>query len=67
MTTILRWTAKSLLKEPANLFASAGGIALSLLLVILVEGLFAGESERIVAFLRRGTVPPPRTTDSPRA
>jgi putative ABC transport system permease protein len=49
----LRWTAKNLVQEPGGLLASVGGIGLSLLLVIVVEGMFAGESERIVAYLRR--------------
>jgi putative ABC transport system permease protein len=49
----LRWTAKNLVLEPGSLLAGAGGIGLSLFLVIPVEGMFAGESERIVAYLRR--------------
>lgn len=49
----LRWIMKNLVQEPGSLLASAGGIGLSLLLVILVDGMFAGESERIVAYPRK--------------
>ena len=49
----MRWTVKNLVQEPGSLLASIGGIGLSLLLVILVEGMFAGESERIVAYLQK--------------
>jgi putative ABC transport system permease protein len=50
---MVRWTLKNLLREPASVLASVGGIALSLLLVIVIEGMFAGESERIVAYVRK--------------
>jgi putative ABC transport system permease protein len=48
---LLRWIGKNLLQEPAALAASIGGIAFSLVVVLLVEAMFAGESERIVAYL----------------
>lgn len=50
---ILRWTGRNLLREAGTSAASLGGIALPLLLVILVEGMFAGESERIAAYPER--------------
>lgn len=50
---MVRWTIKNLIREPASTIASVTGMALSLLLVMVVEGLFAGESERIVAYLQR--------------
>ena len=49
----LRWIAKNLLEERAALAASIGGVALSLVVVLLVDGMFAGESERIVTYLER--------------
>ena len=49
----LRWIAKNLLEERAALAASIGGVALSLGVVLLVDGMFAGESERIVTYLER--------------
>ena len=49
----LRWIAKNLLEERAALAASIGGVALSLVVVLLVGGMFAGESERIVTYLER--------------
>ena len=49
----LRWIAKNLLEERAALAASIGGVAHSLVVVLLVDGMFAGESERIVTYLER--------------
>src|SRR5262245_40067789 len=49
----LRWIAKNLLEERAALAASIGGVALSLVVVLLVDGMFAGESERIVTYPER--------------
>jgi putative ABC transport system permease protein len=49
---ILRWAIKDLLRERGSLLASVGGIGATLLLVIVVEGMFAGESERIVAYIK---------------
>lgn len=49
---LLRWTLKSLLEGRGGLAATAGAIGAALLLVFLVEGLFAGESRRIVAYPR---------------
>ena len=50
---MVRWTIKNLIREPGSTVASVIGMALSLLLVMVVEGLFAGESDRIVAYLQR--------------
>lgn len=50
---MVRWTLKNLVREPASVIASVGGIGLSLLLVVVIEGMFAGESERIVAYVRK--------------
>jgi putative ABC transport system permease protein len=46
------WTLKSLLNEPLTLIVSIAGTASSLLLVMLFEGLYAGESEQVTAYLR---------------
>jgi putative ABC transport system permease protein len=48
---VLRWVTRNLVQEPGALAASVGGIAMSLLVVLLVEGMFAGESARIAAYL----------------
>jgi len=50
---LVRWTARSLLSEPGSLIGSVGGVALALLLVMLVEAMFAGEAQRIVEYLER--------------
>jgi putative ABC transport system ATP-binding protein len=49
---ILRWTARNVLAERGGLVAASGGIAASLLLVLVLDGMFAGEAERIVSFVR---------------
>jgi hypothetical protein len=49
----LRWIARNLLEDRTALAASVGGVALSLVVVLLVGGMFAGESERIVSYLER--------------
>lgn len=50
---IARWTLKSLVRERGSLCASVGGVAASLLVVMLLEGMFAGEADRIVAYVER--------------
>ena len=50
---LIRWTLKNVARDAGSLVAAAGGIALSLLLVFLLDGMFAGEAERIVTYLRR--------------
>jgi ABC-type antimicrobial peptide transport system permease subunit len=46
------WTLKSLVAEPLALLASVAGTASAFLLVMLFEGVYAGESEQVVAYLR---------------
>jgi ABC-type lipoprotein release transport system permease subunit len=47
---MLRWALKSLIAKPVQLLSSAGGVAFALLLVVLFEAVFAGESDQIVAY-----------------
>ncbi|HZR81903.1 MAG TPA: ABC transporter permease [Candidatus Binatia bacterium] len=49
---ILRWTLRNVFADRGSLLAATGGIAVSLLLVLVLDGMFAGEAERIVSFLR---------------
>lgn len=49
---MLSWALRSLLAERGALIASAAGVGLALLLAIVVEGIFAGEAEQIVAYPR---------------
>lgn len=46
------WTLKSLLNEPLTLIVSIAGTASSFLLVMLFEGVYAGESEQVTAYVR---------------
>lgn len=46
-----RLAIKNLLGERLRLFVSAGGVAAALFLVLLLEGVFAGTSEQLVAYL----------------
>jgi putative ABC transport system permease protein len=50
---MLRWTLKSMLAAPLALIASISAAAGALLLVMLFEAVFAGESEKIVAYLHK--------------
>jgi putative ABC transport system permease protein len=50
---LLRWGLANLLHDRAGSLATLGGVALSLLVVLLVDGMFAGESQRIVAYLEQ--------------
>ena len=50
---MLRWTLRSLLNKPATLFASACGVAFAFTLVIFIQAVFAGESDRIVTYLEK--------------
>ncbi len=47
-----RWIFKSLLMEPLTLFTALTSVAGAFLLVLLFEGLFAGEAQQIVAYVR---------------
>ena len=47
---MLRWALKSMIVEPVQFLASAGGVAFALLLVVFFEAVFAGESNQIVAY-----------------
>jgi putative ABC transport system permease protein len=47
-----RWIIKSLLLEPLNLLMAIGSAAGAFLLILLFEGIFVGESEQIVAYVR---------------
>jgi putative ABC transport system permease protein len=51
---IARWAVKSLVRERGAFAGSAGGIAAALLVVLLLEAMFAGEAERIVAYVEKG-------------
>ncbi len=48
----MRWMIKSLLLEPLMLMIAVTSAASAFLLIILFEGIFAGESEQIVAYVR---------------
>jgi len=50
---MLRWTVKSLLLEPFGFLLTAGAVGGAFLLVIFFEAVFAGESEKIVAYLEK--------------
>lgn len=50
---MMRWTLKSLVAAPLALIASISAAVCAFLLVMLFEAVFAGESERIVAYLHR--------------
>ena len=49
---MLRWMIKSLFLEPLTLVVAIASAASAFLLIILFEGIFAGESEQIVAYVR---------------
>jgi putative ABC transport system permease protein len=49
---MLRWLFKSLLFEPLALFVAITSASSAFLLIILFEGIFVGESEQIVAYVR---------------
>lgn len=48
---MIRLAIKNLLQEKAHLAISLGGVALALLLVLLLEGIFEGTSRQLVAYL----------------
>ncbi len=50
---MLTWAWRSVVAERGALLASAAGIGLALLLAIVVEGIFAGEADQIVAYPQR--------------
>ena len=47
------WAWRSFLDERASLAASAGGVAVVFLLVMILEGAFQGEADQMVAFIER--------------
>ncbi len=47
---MLNWALRSLFAERGALVASSAAVGLALLLAVLVEGVFAGEAEQIVAY-----------------
>lgn len=47
------WTWRSFLDERASLAASAGGVAVVFLMVMILEGAFQGEADQMVAFIER--------------
>ena len=49
---MLRWMIKSLFLEPLTLIVAITSAASAFLLIIMFEGIFAGESEQIVAYVR---------------
>ena len=46
-----RWAYRSFVDERASLAASAGGVAIVFLLVMILEGAFQGEADQTVAFI----------------
>jgi ABC-type antimicrobial peptide transport system permease subunit len=48
-----RWGYRSFLEERASLAASAAGVAVIFLLVMILEGAFQGEADQVVAFIER--------------
>jgi putative ABC transport system permease protein len=50
---MLRWAVRSLLDERASLIASIAGVAAAFLLAFVIQALFAGEAEKIVAYPTR--------------
>jgi len=48
-----RWTVRNLLDDRGRLVVSVGGVAAALVLVLLLDGVFAGTSEQIVAYPRQ--------------
>jgi len=50
---MLNWTLRELISAPQQLLASVAAVAGALALVLFFEGIFAGESEQIVALIER--------------
>lgn len=50
---MLNWTLRELISAPQQLFASVAAVAGAFALVLFFEGIFAGESEQIVALIDR--------------
>ncbi len=50
---MLKWTLRELLSAPQQLLASVGAVAGAFALVLFFEGVFAGESEQIVALINK--------------
>jgi len=49
---MLRWAFKSLWQQKVALFSSAAGVATALVLVVVLDAAFVGESNQIVAYIR---------------
>lgn len=49
---MIRWGLRSLLADRASFLTSCCGVAVAFLLVLLIEGMFVGESSQIVSYLR---------------
>jgi putative ABC transport system permease protein len=49
---MLRWTLKSLIREPWHLLASVSAVSGAFVLVVFFEAVFAGESKQIVAYIQ---------------
>jgi putative ABC transport system permease protein len=52
-----RWAYRSFVDDRASLAASAGGVAVMFLLVMILEGAFQGEADQTVAFIEHGAAP----------
>ena len=50
---MINWSLKTILAEPMRLIASALAVALSFILVIFFSAVFEGESEQMVAYLKK--------------
>jgi putative ABC transport system permease protein len=50
---VLNWTIRELFSAPQQLFASVAAVAGAFALVLFFEGIFAGESDQIVALIER--------------
>lgn len=49
---MLRWTLKTLWQQKGSLFSGASGVAAAFVLVIILDAVFVGESNQIVAYIR---------------
>ena len=48
---MLNWVLKTLLHERLSALATAGGVALAMLLVLYLDAVFRGEADQVVAFI----------------
>lgn len=49
---MLRWMLKTLWQQKGSLFSGASGVAAAFVLVIILDAVFVGESNQIVAYIR---------------